>query len=243
MREHLEYLDEPLTNRMMYENIPSVSYMISEEGLLDDRLPHSLFTHRLKRILNGDASTERLASEAVTQNKLNHLKEMIDKFIEELQNKECEYNNEETRTRSRKNTQIRIDSWESGELVLSDNSVLHIASSFEKMSSTLEFSILSFSSDHEESTSQELISASNYSVNLPSKTRVNDSMAVEKTCLLPFQDSLSQRMYAESSEPASKLLSPDESSQFIRKKNKFNNSESSTQSRSWRNLVCPCFFK
>lgn len=266
---------------MLYESIQSETYVFSEEGLLDDKLLQTLFTNRLKRILNGDASTERLASEAVTQNKLNNLKKMIAKFIQDLRNKESEIRYEEAgnllRARSRKNTQIRLNKSVSSDssnrdltvlqyncitsssgLPHTDNSVLHIrpsyntSTSFEKFSSELdprdvEFSIVSLSSDQD--VHQELISASNYSAVVPPKSRVNDSLAVEVTCLSPFQnsrrmnDTIEQRMYAECSEPASRLPSPNESSKFLRKKSAFKKSESSIKTKSWRSLICPCFSK
>jgi hypothetical protein len=113
VRESLECLEELSTNRMMYETRQTEFHLSSEEGGFDDKFLQTLFTNRLRRILNGDASTERLASEAITQKKLSNLRGMIDRFIQDLRNKQSELIYEEAgnwgRGRLIKNASVRLN--------------------------------------------------------------------------------------------------------------------------------------
>lgn len=281
VRESLECLEELSTNRMLYETGQSEFHLSSEEGGLDDKFLQTLFTNRLRRILNGDASTERLASEAITQKKLTNLRGMIDRFIQDLRNKQPDLIYEEAgngaRGRSRKDTSVRLNKslscdnskdltviqynciTSSSGIPHTDNSVIQMrrlsntSLSFEKIGSYLDHNEVEFSLQsedvQEESTNQELISASSYSASIPNKIRINESIAVDKTCLAGLgesrrlNDTLEQRMYAECSEADSRLASPNESSKFLRKKNVFETSKETGNARSWKKLICPCFFK
>lgn len=280
VRESLECLEELSTNRMMYETGQSEFHCISEEGF-DDKFLQTLFTNRLRSILNGDASTERLASEAITQKKLSNLRGMIDRFIQDLRNKQSEFIYEEAgigaRGRFRKNTSLRLNKslscdyskdltviqynciTSSSAIPHTDNSVIQMrrlsntSYSFDKIGSYLDHNEVEFSihseDAQEESTNQELISASSYSVPIQNKNRVNESIAVDKTSLVGYgesrklNDTLEQRMYAECSEADSRLASPNESSKFLRKKNVFETRRETRDTRSWKKLLCPCFFK